>query len=131
MDDNEYGKCLNCGKSEQLRRGLCSADYQRFQRQQKRLTPDAAIAYEQLLIDAKKLLPNKNRNALQTVGYSELFDYFDGLTTLEFAIEEIKKNTRRFSKRQMTWFKRTENATWFDFRTDRKLIVEHSHRLML
>ena len=59
MDDNEYGKCLNCGKSEQLRRGLCSADYQRFQRQQKRLTPDAAIAYEQLLIDAKKLLPNK------------------------------------------------------------------------
>lgn len=59
MDDNEYGECLNCGKSEQLRRGLCSADYQRFQRQQKRLTPQAALEYEQRLIEAKKLLPNR------------------------------------------------------------------------
>ena len=54
-------------------------------------------------------------NALQTVGYRELFDYFENKTNLEFAIEQIKMNTRRFAKRQMTWFKRTENVTWFDF----------------
>ncbi len=72
---------------------------------------------EGLLSEAEKLFPNKNLNALQTVGYRELFQYFDKEISLEFAIEEIKKNTRRFSKRQMTWFKKTENVTWFDFET--------------
>jgi len=76
-----------------------------------------------LLEEAKRLYPNKDLNALQTVGYSELFDYFDGKISLEFAIEEIKKNTRRFSKRQLTWFKRFENAVWFDYETDRKKII--------
>ncbi len=71
-----------------------------------------------LLEEAKNLHSNKHLNALQTVGYRELFDYFDGKTSLEFAIEEIKKNTRRFAKRQLTWFKRTENVMWFDFETD-------------
>ncbi|WP_300568250.1 tRNA (adenosine(37)-N6)-dimethylallyltransferase MiaA [Flavobacterium sp.] len=71
-----------------------------------------------LLEEAQSLYPNKERNALQTVGYRELFDYFDGQITLDFAIEEIKKNTRRFSKRQLTWFKRTENTEWFDYQTD-------------
>ena len=80
---------------------------------------------EGLLKEAEELIPHKNRNALQTVGYSELFDYFDGKITLEFAIEEIKKNTRRFSKRQLTWFKRTENAVWFDYLADRKEIIEN------
>ena len=80
---------------------------------------------EGLLIEAENLYPNKNLNALQTVGYSELFDYFDRKMTLEFAIEEIKKNTRRFSKRQMTWFKRNENAVWFDYLTDRKEIINN------
>ena len=78
---------------------------------------------EGLLAEAEKLVPNKELNALQTVGYRELFDYFEEKTTLEFAIEEIKKNTRRFSKRQLTWFKRTENATWFDYMTDKKEII--------
>ncbi len=68
-----------------------------------------------LLLEAEKLFPNKTLNALQTVGYRELFQFFKGEISLEFAIEEIKKNTRRFSKRQMTWFKRTENVQWFDF----------------
>ncbi len=77
-----------------------------------------------LLEEAKGLLPHKDLNALQTVGYSELFDYFDGKIALDFAIEEIKKNTRRFSKRQLTWFKRTENAIWFDYLTDRKKIID-------
>jgi tRNA dimethylallyltransferase len=77
-----------------------------------------------LVEEVKQLLPHKDRNALQTVGYRELFDYFEGKYTLEFAKEQIKQNTRRFAKRQMTWFKRTENAVWFDFETDRNKIIE-------
>jgi tRNA dimethylallyltransferase len=79
---------------------------------------------EGLLEEAKNLFPNKDLNALQTVGYRELFDYFDGKTTLDIAIEEIKKNTRRFAKRQMTWFKRTENVDWFDFSTPTSEIIQ-------
>lgn len=78
---------------------------------------------EGLLEEARSLYPNKQLNALQTVGYRELFDYFDGKTTLDFAVEEIKKNTRRFAKRQITWFKRTDNAKWFDYQTDVSEIV--------
>jgi tRNA dimethylallyltransferase len=78
-----------------------------------------------LLAEAEKLYPHKELNALQTVGYRELFAHFDGVSTLDFAIEEIKKNTRRFSKRQLTWFKRTENTQWFDYLTDRAKIIQH------
>ena len=77
-----------------------------------------------LLQEVEKLIPNKHLNALQTVGYRELFQYFDKEISLEFAIEEIKKNTRRFSKRQMTWFKRTENVHWFDYQTNISDIIE-------
>lgn len=80
---------------------------------------------EGLLTEAEKLYPNKELNALQTVGYRELFSYFDGEFTLPFAIEEIKKNTRRFSKRQLTWFKRKENTKWFDYLTEGKEIIEY------
>jgi tRNA dimethylallyltransferase len=80
---------------------------------------------EGLVKETKGLFPNKELNALQTVGYRELFDYFDGKITLDFAIEEIKKNTRRFSKRQLTWFKRTENVKWFDFKADTNDIVNY------
>lgn len=82
---------------------------------------------EGLLAEAKALYPNKQLNALQTVGYRELFDYFDTSIEddklLENAIEQIKMNTRRFAKRQMTWFKRTENVSWFNFLTDRDEIL--------
>ena len=78
-----------------------------------------------LLAEAEKLYPNKELNALQTVGYRELFSYFDGEFTLPFAIEEIKKNTRRFSKRQLTWFKRKENTKWFDYLADRSKIISY------
>ena len=78
---------------------------------------------EGLLAEAQSLFPNKHLNALQTVGYRELFDYFDGKTTLDLATEQIKMNTRRFAKRQITWFKRTENVSWFDYLTDRKEII--------
>ncbi|UYW01858.1 tRNA (adenosine(37)-N6)-dimethylallyltransferase MiaA [Flavobacterium agricola] len=76
-----------------------------------------------LLDEVKNLYPNKNLNALQTVGYREIFDYLDGNTDLETATEEIKKNTRRFAKRQITWFKRTENTHWFDYKTDYNEII--------
>ena len=76
-----------------------------------------------LLNEAKKLHPYKNLNALQTVGYKELFDYLDGKYSLEFAIEEIKKNTRRFAKRQVTWNKKDTSIHWFDFKTDTVEII--------
>ena len=78
-----------------------------------------------LLAEAKSLFNNKELNALQTVGYRELFRYLDKEITLEFAVEEIKKNTRRFSKRQLTWFKRNENTKWFDFETPYETIVNY------
>jgi len=78
---------------------------------------------EGLLEEVKALYPYKNLNALQTVGYREIFDYLDEKTTLDFAVEQIKMNTRRFAKRQITWFKRTENTVWFDYLTDRKEII--------
>ncbi|MES2419574.1 MAG: tRNA (adenosine(37)-N6)-dimethylallyltransferase MiaA [Bacteroidota bacterium] len=67
-----------------------------------------------LLNEVKGLLPYRQYNALNTVGYSELFDYLDGKTTLEYAISMIKQNTRRFAKRQLTWFRRDENTAWFE-----------------
>lgn len=78
-----------------------------------------------LVEEAHSLYPNKTLNALQTVGYRELFDYFNNKITLEFAVEEIKKNTRRFAKRQLTWFKRLENAHWFDFKTNPTSIIDY------
>lgn len=77
-----------------------------------------------LLKEAQHLYPHKTLNALQTVGYRELFDFFDGKTSLDFAIEEIKKNTRRFAKRQLTWFKRNPDVLWFDYKTPVKEIVK-------
>jgi tRNA dimethylallyltransferase len=79
---------------------------------------------EGLLAETENLFPHKDLNAMQTVGYRELFRYFEGDITLEFAIEEIKKNTRRFAKRQLTWFKRNKNTKWFDYLMDRQKIIE-------
>jgi tRNA dimethylallyltransferase len=80
---------------------------------------------EGLIEEAKGLYPNKEMNALQTVGYRELFSYFDGDFTLEFAVQEIKKNTRRFAKRQLTWFKRDENTKWFDYMTNKDNVIDY------
>ncbi len=68
-----------------------------------------------LLKEAESLIVHKNLNALQTVGYKELFKFFDGEWTLDFAISEIKKNTRRFAKRQGTWFKKNQNILWVNY----------------
>ncbi len=78
---------------------------------------------EGLLEEAKNLHHYKNLNALQTVGYRELFNYFEGDFTLDFAISEIKKNTRRFAKRQNTWFKKDKEIHWFDYKTKTEEII--------
>lgn len=77
-----------------------------------------------LLDEVKSLIPFKSLNALNTVGYKELFYYLEGEWTLDFAVSEIKKNTRRFAKRQLTWFKKDENTLWFDYLTSADSIVE-------
>lgn len=66
-----------------------------------------------LLDEVKGLWKYKNLNALNTVGYKEIFDYFDGNCTLDQAIEKIKTNTRRYAKRQLTWFKKDKSIHWF------------------
>ncbi|MDB5008174.1 MAG: miaA [Mucilaginibacter sp.] len=65
-----------------------------------------------LVEEVRSLLPYRHLNALHTVGYSELFDYFDGVTDLDKAISLIKQNTRRFAKRQLTWFAKDKDITW-------------------
>jgi tRNA dimethylallyltransferase len=66
------------------------------------------------LEEAKNLIPFKNFNALQTVGYNELFDYFEKKTSLQEAINLIKLHTRQYAKRQMTFFNRHQDYTWFE-----------------
>jgi tRNA dimethylallyltransferase len=67
-----------------------------------------------LLKEVESLYPYKGYTALQTVGYSELFDYLDGKYSIEEAVEKIKQNTRKYAKRQLTWFRKNENTTWFE-----------------
>jgi tRNA dimethylallyltransferase len=66
-----------------------------------------------LLEEARRVYPFKHLNALNTVGYKELFQYIDGNWPLDFAIEKIKRNTRVYARKQMTWFKRDREITWF------------------
>ena len=68
-----------------------------------------------LLEEAKNLIPYKDKTALQTVGYTELFKYFSGEWELDFAISEIKKNSRRYAKRQLTWLRKLENIYWIKY----------------
>jgi len=68
-----------------------------------------------LLNEVKKLYPHKKLNALQTVGYKELFKYIEAQSTLEFAVSEIKKNTRRFAKRQLTWLRKNNGILWIPY----------------
>lgn len=71
-----------------------------------------------LLDEAKRLYPHKSLNALQTVGYKELFEYLDNRCTLESAVLEIKKNTRRFAKRQLTWLRKNETILWVPYNAE-------------
>ena len=65
-----------------------------------------------LEVEARRLYPYKHLNALQTVGYKELFAYFDGRCSRDEAVELIKRNTRRYAKRQLTWFRRDPEIFW-------------------
>ena len=66
-----------------------------------------------LVEEARRVYPYRHLNSLNTVGYKELFAHFDGDCTLEFAIEKIKQNSRIYSRKQMTWFRRDEEIRWF------------------
>lgn len=66
-----------------------------------------------LVEEARRVYTKRHLNALQTVGYREMFDYFDGRCTLEEAIELVKRNSRRYAKRQLTWFRRDKQTGWF------------------
>ncbi len=72
---------------------------------------------EGLLEEAQALYPKRRLNALNTVGYKELFSFFEGRIDLETAVEEIKMNSRRYAKRQLTWFRKNEETTWFNYKT--------------
>ena len=83
---------------------------------------------EGLLEEARNLYPLRHLNALNTVGYKELFQYFDGTWNLDFAIEKIKKNTRDYAKKQMTWFAHDNDIHWFSPDNEKEItdfIAEH------
>ena len=67
-----------------------------------------------LLEEVQALLPFQEKNALQAVGYKEIFTFYNNECTLEQAVTNIKTNTRRFAKRQLTWFRKYENIKWFE-----------------
>ena len=107
------------------------------------LTADRNIIYDRinyrvdlmmqngLLDEVKSLYHYKHLNALQTVGYRELFSYIDNEIALDFAMEEIKKNTRRFAKRQLTWYRKDGDIKWFDFQVDHKKIIDYMDSKMI
>ena len=70
-----------------------------------------------LIQEAKSLVPFQHNNALQTVGYQELFAHFNGEISEAIAIEQIKQHTRQYAKRQMTWFKKETSINWMDVST--------------
>ena len=101
------------------------------------LTADRQIIYDRinqrvdimmeegLLEEVKELVTYKKLNALQTVGYKELFLYLNNEIPIETAIEEIKKNTRRFAKRQLTWYRKDDEIKWFDYQEDTTKIINY------
>ena len=77
-----------------------------------------------LLEEARALYPRRELNALNTVGYKELFDYLDGRWPLEEAVERIKGNTRRYARKQLTWYKKDEQIRWFH-PDDKESIIDY------
>jgi len=100
------------------------------------LTADREIIYERinkrvdimiqegLLEEVKSLLKYQDLNALNTVGYKEFFNFINTNWSFDFAVSEIKKNTRRFAKRQLTWFKKNEDCLWFDYNSNINSILQ-------
>lgn len=90
--------------------GLCRDREELYERINKRV--DIMIK-EGLVDEVKSVYEYRNLNSLNTVGYKEIIQYLEGNCTLEFAIEKIKQNSRIYSRKQMTWFKRDNDITWF------------------
>ena len=90
-----------------------------------RINKRVDIMVENGLIDeVKSLIEHKHLNALNTVGYKEIFNALNNTWSLDFAISEIKKNSRRFAKRQLTWFNRNNDTLWFDYSTPLEKIIK-------
>jgi tRNA dimethylallyltransferase len=101
------------------------------------LTADRDVVYNRINLRVDQMMENglldevksvylyNNLNALNTVGYKELFKYLDNQWTLEFAVSEIKKNTRRFAKRQFTWFNKQPNTKWFNYNDEFSTIIAY------
>jgi tRNA dimethylallyltransferase len=75
-----------------------------------------------LLHEVKSVIQFRNQNALQTVGYKELFEFLNGNCTLEHAVEKIKQHTRNYAKRQLTWFRRYDDAVWIPFTSTEQML---------
>ncbi len=73
--------------------------------------------------EARRVLPYRHLNSLNTVGYKEMFNYFDGIWTRDFAIEKIQQNSRIYSRKQMTWFKRDKEIRWFHPDQEQEIIT--------
>ena len=73
-----------------------------------------AMVQDGLIEEAERLYPLRHLNSLNTVGYKELFDYFDGKCTKEESVDRIKQHSRNYARKQMTWFKRDEDIIWYD-----------------
>lgn len=117
--------CLTSGcKYSELRKGGCKR--RNFKIVKVGVTMPREVLYERinrrvdimvelgLEAEARAVLPYRNLNSLKTVGYAEMFDYFDGKITFDEAVELIKRNSRRYAKRQLTWFGRDKGIKWFE-----------------
>ncbi len=108
-----YSEFLNQGKLKRdfsvIRIGIEAPREVLYERINKRVD---IMMEKGLLEEAKALFPFREKTALQTVGYTELFKYMDGEWTLDFAVEEIKKNSRRYAKRQLTWYRKAEDIQY-------------------
>ena len=93
-----------------LKVGLCRERADLFDRINRRVTQ---MADQGLVEEARRVLPYRHCNSLNTVGYKEIFQYLDGEWSLDFALEKIRRNTRVYAKKQMTWFKKDEATRWF------------------
>lgn len=115
----QTGKTFSSYRSKQpAKRNFNIVKYALYREKQElysRINQRVEVMLAQGLVDeARKLLPYRHRNALNTMGYKELFEYFDGKCSLEDAIEQIKLNTRHYAKRQMTWLRKDQEYIWIN-----------------
>lgn len=121
----EFEEIIHSKKSERdfkiLKIGLNTSRKKLYERINQRVDQ---IIEKGLIKECENVMNHKSHYALQTVGYSEIFEYFEGKNTLEKAIELIKQHTRNYAKRQVTWFTKDKEITWFE-PTDFEQIMNH------